>query len=81
MYNSPVFSTIKLLQVATVVLVQQWSCFDTQHVFYKLYTFLYRDKSGGGKAVPQQHGGNYVLQQNIFCNVYLQLYIAYLYMV
>ena len=27
-----------------------------------MYTFLYRDKSGGGKAVPQQYSGNHVLR-------------------
>ena len=39
------------------------------------------DKSGGGKAVPQQHSGSYVLKHNKFCIVDLQLYIAYLYMI
>ena len=48
--NLPGFSTINILvliQVATAV--QQLSCFDTQHIFYKLYTFLYRNVSGGEK--------------------------------
>ena len=41
---------------------------------YKLCTLLYRDKSGGGKVVPQQYSGNHVLKHDIFSTVYLKLY-------
>ena len=54
MYNLRVFSTIKLLQVATVVLVHSSDHVLTHSIFsINCKHFLCRDKSGGRKADPR----------------------------